>query len=92
MLRAIKIDDFLVDPGIRHRGLGSDILDQLDRVAHWLNVPVIWGCIEHRDIKDYDQLAHFYHRHGYTIKDRFLEKLILGSRGLPSESKSIGPP
>lgn len=75
-LSIAKIEDIVVHPPYRDRGIGSLLLDYLERWAIKENVKKLYGELVRVDIGHIDILKHFYKKHGFSFT--LNEKSTLG--------------
>lgn len=77
-LKSIYIQDFIADSGMRNKGYGSIIMQQLVQYAKVLNVQYISGMLSFVDVgntgdeskrENRERLYHFYNKHGFQINE-----------------------
>lgn len=75
-----KVEDIGVDHDYRCRGIGSLLLDYLERWAVKKNIKKLWGDLVLIDLDHIGILKSFYKKHGFTV--------ILNKK--PSPDRNIG--
>jgi len=61
-----KLDDFNVDRLYQNYGIGSKLLEEIEKWALYMNVTHLYGDLSDVDADHFPMLHHLYTRHGWT--------------------------
>jgi GNAT superfamily N-acetyltransferase len=54
---------------LRHRGIGSELLERVLHEADEAGIQETWGCVKQEDLAEQPTLLRWYERHGFVVQE-----------------------